>query len=333
MKFIAKLKGFQSYTDLEAKLTNKSGKKIIGSVSEEEEFNGKFVFKFSKDDLPGKKKDKKSKLKLTIESLNTANETNLTSADVNFTFEPSKQSDKFKISRSKNKSSKSFPILAKSVAQPTGPDTTPPAFTSSDKIDSVQEGSAQGTVIYTATSTDDSPPVTYSLSGSDAENFDINPNTGVVTTKTDLNHSAKSNYEFNVVATDSEGNAASLTLELNILPAGVSITKVVGKNLEPNNPLTAFNDTISCPVGSLLEVNGEKASITDGNKEDKDTVIIDSDGRTNLEDVMADALFTNIEDFQINANQDESTEISLTTIVNGNSLNLAKTVHSKKLPN
>ena len=60
MKFTAKLKGFQSFTDLEAKLTNKSGKKVIGIVSEEDEFDGKFVFKFSKKDLPGKKKIKRA---------------------------------------------------------------------------------------------------------------------------------------------------------------------------------------------------------------------------------------------------------------------------------
>ena len=108
MKFTAKLKGFESYTDLEAKLTNRKGKKIIGSVTEEEEFNGNFIFEFDKEDLPGKKK--KSKLKLIIESLNTAKETNLISEDIDFTFAPTKQSEKFKIKRGKRKSSMSICI-------------------------------------------------------------------------------------------------------------------------------------------------------------------------------------------------------------------------------
>ncbi|WP_028951521.1 cadherin repeat domain-containing protein [Synechococcus sp. CC9616] len=316
MKFTAKLKGFQSYTDLEAKLTNKSGKKVIGIVSEEDEFDGKFVFKFSKKDLPGKKKNKKSNLKLTIESLNTANETNLTSANVDFTFDPIKQSDRFKISRSKNKSSKSFSVLGESIAQPTDPDTTPPAFTSASKVDSVKEGTPQETVIYTAEATDASTPITYSLSGNDAADFKIDPQTGIITTKTDLNHSEKNNYDFNVVATDSEGNSATLNLSLGILPGGISVSKVAGKDLLPDNPLTEFSDTINCPIGSL-ELN---SIIQDGSTKDKDIATIDSDSRANLEDIIPRTLFTNIEEFQIKADSDESIEISLKSIVKGSSL-------------
>ena len=198
MKFTAKLKGFQIYADLEAKLTNKSGKKVIGTVSEEDEFDGKFVFKFSKKDLPGKKKNKKSNLKLTIESINTAKEANLTSADVDFTFDPLKQTDKFKIPRDNKKSSKSFSVKGERIddpidPDPIDPDTIPPAFTSPSKVDSVKEGTPKETVIYTAKATDASTPITYSLSGNDAADFKIDPQTGIITTKTDLNHSASTN--------------------------------------------------------------------------------------------------------------------------------------------
>ncbi|AII42831.1 hypothetical protein KR100_05550 [Synechococcus sp. KORDI-100] len=202
------------------------------------------------------------------------------------------------------------------ITEPIDPDTTPPAFTSPSKVDSVKEGSPQGTVIYTATSTDDSPPVTYSLSGSDANAFSIDSETGVVTTKSDLNHSAKSGYNFDVVATDRVGNSKSLSLELAILPGGVSAQKVNGIDLLPGNPLKDFNDTIGCSIGSLTS----QSIIQDGSTKDNDVVIINSDIRASLRHNMQLTLFTNIEEFRINANSDESTEISLRSIVNADSL-------------
>ncbi|WP_191601785.1 Ig-like domain-containing protein [Marinomonas algicola] len=68
---------------------------------------------------------------------------------------------------------------------------------------SVNENAATSTAIYTATASDvDDDTVTYSLSGDDAEQLNINATTGVVTLNDSADYETKASYSFNVIATD-----------------------------------------------------------------------------------------------------------------------------------
>ena len=220
MKLVTSLKGFEDYFDLKAILTDKKGKKVIDTVTKNGDFNGKFVFKFGKDELPGKKSKKKSSLKLTIESLNDSDETNLAKNGNFFTFDPLKQSEKFKLKKSRKKPKLSFSpegdLIDSDPEDPTDGDKTGPVFTSPTTVDPITEGLTAGQVIYLAQATDESLPIKYSVTGKDASSFDVNPNSGSVSLKTNTDQSKQPNYGFNVVATDNKGNPTSQALSLLI---------------------------------------------------------------------------------------------------------------------
>ena len=175
MKLISTLKGFKNYFDLKATLTNKKGTKVIDTVSKSGDFNGKFTFKFNKNELPGKKSKKKSNLMLTIESLNDSDETNLVKKGDSFTFDPLEQSDKFKLKRSKKTTKLSFSpkgnLIESDPEDPTDTDKTGPVFTSPKTVDPIIEGITAGQAVYLAQATDESLPIKYSVTGKDANSF------------------------------------------------------------------------------------------------------------------------------------------------------------------
>jgi hypothetical protein len=77
-----------------------------------------------------------------------------------------------------------------------------PTF-SSGAAGSVTEGAAAGTTVYTAVATDPAGgTVAYSLAGTDAGSFSIDPGTGVVRINAVPNYETKSSYSFDVVASD-----------------------------------------------------------------------------------------------------------------------------------
>ena len=328
MKVIAKLRKFKNFSGIKATLTDRQGKAIIDTVTKEGGFNGKFIFNFDREDLPGRRRGKRVNLKITFESLNNADEANFRSRNNKFfSFDPLEQSTRFRLIKRRNRTIKSFLPLGNLIIQkdpdpikPPTPKDLPPVFSSSNEIDPIVEGTSIGTTIYTALAKDDEGSVTYSLSGSDGEAFKIDPQSGVVTTQTAINHSAKSNYDFNIVATDSKSNQTALALKLAIKPAGTTATKVAGKSLSPGEPLTAFNDTINCTIGSFELA---KSAIQDESRTDQDTINIESDSRANLKKALPNALFINIENFIFNPNNDNSGDVDLTTIVNGKSLSFA----------
>ena len=98
-------------------------------------------------------------------------------------------------------------------------------MTSADSADSVDENSASGQVVYTASSDDSGDdvadgPISYSLAdGSDSE-FSIDSATGAVSFNAVADHESDSQYSFAVIATDAAGNASeaqSVTLDINDL--------------------------------------------------------------------------------------------------------------------
>ena len=123
-------------------------------------------------------------------------------------------------------------------------DDTAPTVTSGDSATSIDENTSAGQVVYTATaddSADTSEGVTFSIAGADASLFSIDSASGEVTLISSPDYEAKSNYSFDVVATDAAGNESapkSVTLSVN--------------NVDDSAPTITSGDTAT----SLIENSG-----------------------------------------------------------------------------
>ena len=82
----------------------------------------------------------------------------------------------------------------------------------------VEENVPTGTVVGTvrATDPDQGDTLSYSLRGTDASSFDINANTGQLTTNTSIDYESKSSYEVTVVATDPSLEEAEVTVTITV---------------------------------------------------------------------------------------------------------------------
>ena len=99
-------------------------------------------------------------------------------------------------------------------------DTLRPTITSGATASAINENSGAGQVVYHATATDSSTPVTYSLGGgTDDSAFTIDSGTGAVTLTADPNYEDQASYSFAVTATDAAGNdtTKAVTLAINNL--------------------------------------------------------------------------------------------------------------------
>ena len=188
--------------------------------------------------------------------------------------------------------------------------------------------------------TDDSgKPVTYSLTGSDASSFSVDPNTGLITINEDPDFETKNSYDFDVIATDPSGNSSIKSLKVNIADikdTGDNIDlstqrdfydsntgKVFDENnnllTENNKRLSEFNDTINASAGQF----GQGDSLQDTSQDDNDILTI----KTNIAHPAEVALdpnnenrVKNIESLVIDADADPTTIISLAGFENLDSL-------------
>ncbi|MDG0978704.1 MAG: cadherin domain-containing protein, partial [Halieaceae bacterium] len=129
-------------------------------------------------------------------------------------------------------------------------DEVAPTFTSGAAVTAIDENTAAGQVIFTATADDTadvSDGVTFSLkAGSDAA-LSINGETGEVTLAGSPDFETQSSYSFTVVATDAAGNSSEQALTLNIndldeIPPEVQ--SVAGDSTTDTVTLT-FNEALS----------------------------------------------------------------------------------------
>ena len=98
-------------------------------------------------------------------------------------------------------------------------DEVAPTITSGSTASSIEENSGAGQVIYTATATDDadvSDGVSYSLAAGADSALSINAESGEVTLSENPDYETNSSYSFDVVATDSAGNASQQAVTLDI---------------------------------------------------------------------------------------------------------------------
>ncbi len=81
------------------------------------------------------------------------------------------------------------------------------------------ENVTAGSSVYTASATDASGPITYSLTGTNATDFSINATSGVVTINQSPDYESQTSYSFTVVASDGFGNDASQVVSVSVSDA------------------------------------------------------------------------------------------------------------------
>ena len=117
-------------------------------------------------------------------------------------------------------------------------DEVAPTITSGDTATSLIEDTGAGQVIYTATATDNndvSDGVSYSLAAGADSALSINAQSGEVTLSDNPDYETNSSYSFDVVATDTAGNASQQAVTLDI--TNIDDTAPVITSLATANPL------------------------------------------------------------------------------------------------
>jgi hypothetical protein len=151
-----------------------------------------------------------------------------------------------------------------------GTDTTKPIFTSSSKI-SVAENQ---TTALTLKVKDNNTALTYSISGTDKDSFNIDSKSGVITFKNAPDYeSGKVAYTFTATVTDTAGNKATQEITISIsnvadiVPTLTAFTKSI-----------AENTTISTNIGKVEVSNIGDTSITAFNLSDNTNFEINASG-------------------------------------------------------
>ncbi len=105
---------------------------------------------------------------------------------------------------------------------PTVVDTEAPVFTSLSTVTVAENQIDAITLVAT-----DANTVTYSISGGDGSDFNVNANTGVVTFKIAPDFETKDTYTFTSTATDEKGNEETqdVTIDISDIPEVVGVKK------------------------------------------------------------------------------------------------------------
>ena len=132
-----------------------------------------------------------------------------------------------------------------------------PVITSSATAPSIDENSGSGQVVYTITATDNTEVTSYGIGGTDASDFTVDASTGEVTLTVDPDYETKSSYEFNVTATDSEGNTSikQVTLAINNLDDEDIYTHGVANTELPHDAWTLIPTVFDFTDGSPFHVH------------------------------------------------------------------------------
>ncbi|NEW60388.1 BspA family leucine-rich repeat surface protein [Sulfurovum sp. bin170] len=156
-----------------------------------------------------------------------------------------------------NESSQNITIKIIDVVE-TGVDKEAPIFTIVNTI-GVKENQID---VMTLRATDTNS-ISYSISGTDANSFNINSLSGVITFKNTPDYERKSSYRLTVMATDSKGNSATENITVNIIDIYESSTVNVPEPITDNTP-PIFTSSTSVSVNEN-QTNAIKVSATDTN--------------------------------------------------------------------
>lgn len=136
-------------------------------------------------------------------------------------------------------------------------DFTAPVFTSASGFDH-QVGDPIGTVVYTATTTDDSP-VTYSLSVY-GNAYSINSSTGVVTTNTLVSSMPSNVYTMQITATDSNNNTSVQNVTPTYIPAPANLLNGLENVIGGKVSFSGSNYTGAYDVRDVVFDNGSSST-------------------------------------------------------------------------
>ena len=121
------------------------------------------------------------------------------------------------------------------------PENTPPGANIGDPIsatDDDETGDDTASPVVVAVEFGDT--LTYSLSGTDAASFDIDPSTGQLITKAPLNHETKESYEVTVTVKDGSGTSVTQDVMIDVTnvaeaPGGLAAPTVVSTDLDDDD--------------------------------------------------------------------------------------------------
>ena len=132
-----------------------------------------------------------------------------------------------------------------------------PEFSEENATRSVDENTEAGHAIGTPVTATDATTVTYTLGGTDAASFSIVSGTGQLLTKAELDFEDKSSYDVTVIATDTSGATASIsvTITVNNLDEAGSVKLTL---LQPQVG-TEQTATLDDPDGTLSRVSWQWA--------------------------------------------------------------------------
>ena len=138
-------------------------------------------------------------------------------------------------------------------------DSDAPVFTSGATAAAIAENSGAGQTVYTASATDDSMPVTYSLKATgDHAAFAINGSTGAVTLTANPDYESKSSYSFTVIATDAAGNASEQAVALAIADVDEAAPTLVSAAVNGTSLVLTYSESLATPgpAASAFSVSG-----------------------------------------------------------------------------
>ena len=122
-----------------------------------------------------------------------------------------------------------------------------PSLSSTLKSESFEESIAVGTALATISSVDpESQTITYSLSGTGSENFEIDSE-GNITSKVTFDYETATSYTFNVTASDGTNSTTSpLTITLSDVNESPDVTISLQESEFAENIATGINDSYRC---------------------------------------------------------------------------------------
>ena len=135
-----------------------------------------------------------------------------------------------------------------------------PTITSATSA-SVPENTTITTTIYTASATDpENDNLTYSLSGTDADDFTINPNSGAISFANTPDHETPSDdnkdnvYQVTLEVSDGNGNSASQALTISVTEVNETptITSKTSANTLENTSGTIYSASATDPENDTL---------------------------------------------------------------------------------
>ena len=211
-----------------------------------------------------------------------------------------------------------------------------PKFATTTATRSIAENTAVGTAIgepVAATDPDGTTDVnpeddnvdalTYTLGGTDAASFAIDPETGQLKTKVALDYETQDSYEVTVTASDGGTDTASITVAINITTAptftdGASTTRSVAEN-------TAAGEAIGSAVAATDADSGNTLTYTLGGDPDAASfTIVSTSGQLQTKDAL-DYETKDSYEVTVTASDDNDSTDAITVTINVTNVNEAPT--------